>query len=163
VAIAAGGGHNLALSSNGTVTAWGSNDYVPSGLSNIVAIAAGSNHSLALKSDGTVAGWGWNAYGQASPPVGLSNVVAIAAGGTHSLAITALLRIDSIEIINGNAVVSFRTFTGQDYVVEYSPDLNTPKWKALPAGAIQGDGHIARVTDFSTSDASRFYRVRQIQ
>ena len=87
VAISAGRNHSLALCSDGTVAAWGNNDYgqigdntttsrdVPvavntapgiSVLSNktVVAIAAGSLHSLALCSDGTVAAWGWNGWGQ---------------------------------------------------------------------------------------------------
>ena len=52
VSIAAGYSHNLALKTEGTVTAWGwtynSATQVPAGLSNAVAIAAGSYHSLAL-------------------------------------------------------------------------------------------------------------------
>ncbi len=88
VAIAAGGAHNLALCSDGTLAAWGNNLHgqlgddtsrtnrlapvavnTASGISalygkRVVAIAAGSYHSLALCADGTVAAWGWNLSGQ---------------------------------------------------------------------------------------------------
>jgi alpha-tubulin suppressor-like RCC1 family protein len=91
VAIAAGAYHSLALRSDGTVVAWGSNNVgqraVPSGLSNVVAVAAGSQQSLALKSNGTVLAWGDNSDNQCSVPPGLSGVVAIAAGTFHSLAL----------------------------------------------------------------------------
>lgn len=78
VAIAAGGSHSLALAANGTVWAWGLNDYGQlgdgtttnhvrpvqvSGLSNVTAIAAGWYFSLALKRDGTVWAWGDDQYG----------------------------------------------------------------------------------------------------
>ncbi|AKC82988.1 hypothetical protein IMCC26134_09730 [Verrucomicrobia bacterium IMCC26134] len=103
-ALAAGGSHNLALRSDGTVAAWGYNYYgqttLPYGLINVVALAAGKFHSLALRSDGTVAAWGYNYYGQTTLPVGLSNVVAIAAGWEHSLA----LRSDgTVAAWGGNA------------------------------------------------------------
>ena len=87
-AIAAGNTHSLALCSDGTVAAWGSNDagqlgdnqvsgiksLVPvlvntaSGVSALhgktaVAIATGSHHSVVLCSDGTVATWGFGCYG----------------------------------------------------------------------------------------------------
>lgn len=82
----AAGTHSLALQSNGTVWAWGSNNsgqfgngtmsasnvpiqvLGPTGqgsmLQGIMAIAAGGDHSLALKSDGTVWAWGNNSGGQ---------------------------------------------------------------------------------------------------
>ncbi len=93
IAISSGGmvqdGHSLALKSDGTVVAFGSNGNgqinVPAGLNNVIQIAAGGRHSLALKSDGTVVGWG-NPTG-ATVPQGLSNVKFIAAGMLHSLAI----------------------------------------------------------------------------
>ncbi|NLH74921.1 MAG: peptidoglycan DD-metalloendopeptidase family protein [Verrucomicrobia bacterium] len=89
--IAAGWLHNLGLTVDGTVVAWGWNGYgqcdVPAGLTGVVAIAAGLEHSLALKSDGTVVAWGWNDYGQCDVPAGLIGVVAIAAGAGHSLAL----------------------------------------------------------------------------
>lgn len=93
VAIAEGDGFSIALKTNGTVIAWGSNTYgqtnVPPGLSNVIAIAGGLYHALALKADGTVTAWGLNNYGQTNVPQGLSNVVAIAAGYYHSLALKA--------------------------------------------------------------------------
>jgi len=114
-----GGNHTLALLDDGTVVAWGSNDYgqlgndstsdsnipVPvSGITNAVAIAAGGFHSLALMSDGTIKAWGRNSYGQlgnssiedSGTPVsvgGISNAVAVAAGRLHSLALLSDGRI----------------------------------------------------------------------
>jgi len=89
--ITAGAYHSLALKSDGTVVAWGRNDFgqanVPEGLSDVIAIAAGYYHSLALKSDGTVVAWGYNGHGQTNVPEGLSDVKAIAAGGYHSIAL----------------------------------------------------------------------------
>lgn len=119
VGVTAGGGHCLALLSNGTVWGWGYNGYcqlgdpsrnnhptpiaVP-GLEGVIAIAAGSNHSLALDQNGTVWTWGTNDAGQlgaggsigvpgtrATPDrvAGLTEVQRIAAGANHSLAVMA--------------------------------------------------------------------------
>ncbi|HXP63769.1 MAG TPA: hypothetical protein VN829_24900, partial [Dongiaceae bacterium] len=89
-ALAAGAYHSLALKEDGTVVAWGLNQFggaqVPTGLSGVVAVAGGHYFSLALKQDGTVIGWGWTNYGQTTMP-GLTGVVAIAAGYYHSLAL----------------------------------------------------------------------------
>jgi alpha-tubulin suppressor-like RCC1 family protein len=93
VAVAAGYGHNLALSANRTVIGWGENSYgqstIPPGLTNVVAIAAGLWHSVALQADGRVTAWGDNRYGQATVPEGLSNVVGIGAGNEQTVALKA--------------------------------------------------------------------------
>ena len=107
VAIAVEGYHSLALCSDGTVVAWGENNFgqlgnntmndspVPVAVNTapgisalygkkVVAIAAGSLHSMALCSDGTVAAWGHNNLGQlgdgsinADPPNGKAVPVAV--------------------------------------------------------------------------------------
>jgi alpha-tubulin suppressor-like RCC1 family protein len=86
-AIAAGSSHSVALCSDGTVAAWGRNNYgqlgnrsttgsyVPVAVNSssevsalygkmVTSIAAGGVHSVALCWDGMVAAWGRNNYGQ---------------------------------------------------------------------------------------------------
>jgi alpha-tubulin suppressor-like RCC1 family protein len=84
IAISAGQSCSLALKSNGTVWAWGSNSNGELGdpsrswssypvqvvqsngqpLTGVIAISAGDRYALALKNDGTVWAWGYNYYGQ---------------------------------------------------------------------------------------------------
>ncbi|MGC8991373.1 MAG: immunoglobulin domain-containing protein [Verrucomicrobiia bacterium] len=87
--------HCLALLKDGSVVAWGDNDWhkaeVPRDLPKAVAIAAGKNHSLALTEDYRVIAWGYDGNGQCTPPLGLSAVSAIAAAANYSLAIVKIL------------------------------------------------------------------------
>ena len=112
VQIAAGGYHSLALFSDGSLYAWGSNLFNQLGNGSYgynntpvligtgyTAIAAGGYHSLALKGD-TLYTWGHNSAGQLgdgstpgwdvnkNTPVKIgTGFTAIAAGGSHSLAL----------------------------------------------------------------------------
>ena len=87
--------HNLALSSDNTITGWGITsgwrDYgqseIPEGLSNVIDVAAGDYHSLALLEDGTVRAWGDNTYGQTQIPVRIKNIIAISTGEYHNIAL----------------------------------------------------------------------------
>jgi alpha-tubulin suppressor-like RCC1 family protein len=115
-AVAAGSTFSLALTSDGTVWAWGNNTYgilgdgttsntafpipqeVPN-LSGVVALAAGTDFALALKNDGTVWAWGKNNTGQLglraisapvpapAPVTALAGVKAIAAAEEHSVVV----------------------------------------------------------------------------
>ena len=113
IAVAAGIENFLALTSDGSVWAWGSDGFgqfgdgifsegiqTPvqvSGLSNIVAICSGYYHCLALDTNGQVWAWGLNSSGQlgdngaeydsALPVLVFSNATQIAAGIAHSLAV----------------------------------------------------------------------------
>ncbi len=122
-AVAAGAGHNLALTSTGAVLAWGldnegqlgngstgSSD-VPVNVSlppgtKVTAVAVGALHSLALTATGAVLAWGYNTDGElgdgdttdSDVPVSVklpvgTKVTAIAAGGYDSLALTSTGRV----------------------------------------------------------------------
>jgi alpha-tubulin suppressor-like RCC1 family protein len=112
-AVAAGGSHNLALRNDGTVWAWGRNDFgqlgngesgtrsftpvAVLGLKDVSLIAAGRFHSLAYPRRGPVTTWGLNDHGQLGDgsttartvpkgiPTGRGGIVSIAGGDSHSL------------------------------------------------------------------------------
>ena len=113
--VSAGIDYAIALKADGTISAWGRNDYgqlgngqlamraTPGkvdGIDRITAVATGSGSTLALRDDGTVWGWGNNASGQLgdgtlqnkSHPVPVTGLVgavkSVATTFGHALAIT---------------------------------------------------------------------------
>lgn len=109
IAIAAGEFHSLALLNDGTVRAWGNNEYGQLGdetnttsnvpvivkatdgsgfLTNVIAIAAGGFHSLALLIDGLVLAWGNNESGQLGDGFNISSNIPVPVSGlTNSVTI----------------------------------------------------------------------------
>lgn len=113
VTLAAHYNHSLQVKDDGTVWAWGNNNYGQLGdgtttkrlaavqvinLKAIVAVAAGEQFSLALKNDGTVWAWGSNYYGELgngttnesgepTQVIGLNNIIDISAGYGFNLAL----------------------------------------------------------------------------
>lgn len=111
--VVAGGGHSVAIKTDGSLWAWGDNTKGQLGhgtniskstptkigvATNWTAIAAGSTHCLALKSDGSLWAWGENTYGELginstlnkNIPVRVGTATywaQIAAAGQHSMAI----------------------------------------------------------------------------
>ena len=99
VAIAAGGESSLALKADGTVLAWGTNDFgqlgdgtsihrsTPvqvAGLgvgSGVTAIAEGGVHGMAAKVDGSVVAWGWNGFGQLGDGTSETRFMPVAVAG----------------------------------------------------------------------------------
>ncbi len=112
IAVAAGGSHSLALCSDGTLAAWGSNGQgqlgngsttsssVPAAVHTagmlagrtVIALAGGQYHSLALCSDGTVAAWGDNGNGQL--------------GNSSGSIITMPVAVDTSGVLSGKMVIA---------------------------------------------------------
>lgn len=106
-AIAAGMKYSLALGNDGTVWAWGNNDFGQLGdgtninrntpvkvknITNVIGIAGGESYSIALKKDGTVWVWGrensTNNFSSIPKQIeSLRNIVAINSGTSASIAI----------------------------------------------------------------------------
>src|SRR5215831_10645986 len=84
-AIGAGTSHSLAVQTNGTVLAWGPQEFgqsnVPPNLTGVSAVAGNDFIDLALVTNGTVVAWGSSYYGYTNVPPSLNNLVAIAAQG----------------------------------------------------------------------------------
>ncbi len=123
VAISAGDKHSVALRSDGSLVAWGSNydpsdsiyygqSVAPAG-SDFIAVSAGDYHNLALRSDGSLAAWGCTNEGRCDVPTG-NDFVAISAGGGHGMALRSDGTIEVWGMDNSGQVSE--TPAGDDFV-----------------------------------------------
>ena len=109
--ISAGGNHSMAIDTNGTLWAWGSNEFGQLGdgttvsrpnpiriMDSVTAVATGAEHTAAIMSDGSLWTWGSNSRGQLGdgafsagyhPIWIMDSVIAVAAGSFHTVAITS--------------------------------------------------------------------------
>ncbi len=93
IAVGSGAATVYAVKSDGTVAAWGRNDWrqlrIPTTATNIIDVEGGARHAVALRADGTVVSWGDNTVGQATTPPGLRDIVQVSAGEDHSCALSS--------------------------------------------------------------------------
>lgn len=144
VSVAAGARHTVVARADGSIRAWGDNQYgqasPPAHLVDAVAVSAGEGHSVALRRGGQVSAWGWNYYDQCSVPVGLDRCVAIASGENHNIA----LRLDGTVAcwgLNGNgqcvpppSLSSVRQVAGgAGFSVSLLADGSVVAWGSAPA------------------------------
>ncbi len=152
--LSVGYNHALCLRSDGSVAAWGMNDYGQTNtpaFSDFRSVSAGRDHSIGLKSDGSVVCWGagqqvsadgmsdWVNYGQSIEPIPNSCFVMVSAGSYHSL---ALCSDGSIVSWGGESLDGMSGMYGQTDV----PEPNTG-FIAVSAGdmhslGLKNDGRI---------------------
>ena len=118
--IAAGGNHSLVLCTDGTLAAWGNNNFgilgdgttsrrlvpvlvntsgVLAGMS-VIGIAGGSDHSLALCANGRVAAWGRNQLGQLGDTTTTNSYVPVWVNNTGVLAGKTVTAVDAGQYHN---------------------------------------------------------------
>ncbi len=164
--VSAGYSHTLAIKTDGTLWAWGNNDYGQLGdgtnisrinpvqigtATNWASVSAQRYHTLARKTDGTLWAWGRNTYGQLgigstinkNSPIQIgtsSNWVSITAGGNHSFGIKANGTLWAWGF-NGYGQLGIGNATNQNSPVQIGTDTN---WANIAAGV---NHSFARKTD----------------
>jgi alpha-tubulin suppressor-like RCC1 family protein/phosphodiesterase/alkaline phosphatase D-like protein len=141
------GGHTLALGSDGTVWAWGRNDFgqlgegsntnsnrpMPvdrSGLlagKRVIRIAAGGNHSLALCHDGTLLGWGEARFGQ------------LGTGDTEIRSTPVPVAVNQRGVLAGKTIIDISAGLRTSYAV--CSDGTVASWGSNGYGALGSNQH----------------------
>lgn len=110
--VSAGFNHSLAIKKDGTLWAWGRNDFGQLGdgattnrsaavkiMDDAAAVAAGSFFSLALKTDGTLWGWGDNSYGELGND-GLANLKYTIASSVYMIQTVPIKIMDDVASVS---------------------------------------------------------------
>jgi uncharacterized repeat protein (TIGR03803 family) len=143
VAASYDGQTSYALTTNGTVLAWGSGsdgalgngqtsgvNPIPEpvvGLGGVISIAAGSDHALALTTNGTVYAWGWNWYGQ------IGNGSSGEEDGYYDYYVATPVRV-----FNLTNVISIAASAGSSYAIDSNG--NVWAWGSNAAGQLGNGG-----------------------
>jgi len=178
ISVSNGGNHSLALCSDGTVAAWGANNYgqlgngsrlytasnVPVAVTRnfgaldgktVVAISAGGFHSLALCSDGTVAAWGYNGNGGLGNGNNTNSNVPVAVNTSGVLQFKSVAAISaggvfSLALCSDGTLVSW----GNNYLGKlgngFTTDSNVPV-AVKSDGLLSGKTVVAITTDYNRS------------
>ncbi len=97
--ISTGSEHTVAVKTNGTLVAIGSNYYGQCdvlGWTDIIAVSTGINHTIGLKADGTVVAAGYKIDGQCDVS-GWTDIIAVSAGRLHTVG----LKADGTVVVTG--------------------------------------------------------------
>ncbi len=112
----------LALTSSGTVLAWGNdtagqlgndtasanndaeNPAAVKGLTGVTQVSAGAEHSLALLSNGTVEAWGDNSHGELGNGTTTSSAVPVPVTGLAGVKFVAAGQLFSVAVLNNGTV-----------------------------------------------------------
>jgi alpha-tubulin suppressor-like RCC1 family protein len=170
--IAAGSAHSIALKSDGTLVGWGSGLYgILPDATPIVAIAAGYYHSAILTAKGDLLVWG-NMYGLANIPVGLANAIAVSSSPSSTTILAAVedgpageghpveaVALEGTSYDGSLFSVLVPTQNGCVYALEWKNALVDSHWTALPL--VAGNGKVRALTDHTSGETQRFYRVRR--
>ncbi|MEV5568956.1 Ig-like domain repeat protein [Spirillospora sp. NPDC052269] len=150
--VSAGYYHNLAVTSDGRVLAWGSNTagelgddsttqsttpvevHLPSGV-HVTHVSAGAQYSLALTSDGRALGWGYNGEGQlgdGTTTFRLTPVWVHLPSGVHLTDIAA--EAQSLAVTSDGRVLGWGVNGDGQLGDGTTTDRHTPVYAHLPAG-----------------------------
>jgi alpha-tubulin suppressor-like RCC1 family protein len=144
-AVAAGENHSAALLSNGTVDAWGENNFFELGrpqanspggfndsdvplavpdVSNATAIAAGPLYNLTLSDKGTVEAWGDNAFGQLGNDSDATNSPVVEVKDVSGATAIAAGGAQSVALVPAT--------TGGPASPTATPDASSSPWSVVP-------------------------------